>query len=73
MNTNEYVLYKGEEVIAMGTAQEIADKLGITKDTVKFYGTPAYKRRRKNSKTRHYLVKVGDFKRKKVKNEETHR
>ena len=67
MNTNEYALYKGEELIGIGTAEELANKLGILKSTVKFYGTPAYNRRRKNTENRHYLVKVGDFKRKKVK------
>lgn len=33
----EYVMYKGDDIIAIGTAQEIADQLGIKKKTVYGY------------------------------------
>jgi DNA-binding CsgD family transcriptional regulator len=38
----EYALYEGEEILAIGTVKEIADKLKISPDTVKFYGYAAY-------------------------------
>ena len=43
----EYALYKGEEIIAIGTAKEIADRVGIKETTVWFYKSPAYKKRNK--------------------------
>ena len=37
----EYALYKGEHILAVGTADEIAEELGISRKTVWFYGTPS--------------------------------
>ena len=45
MQAKEYALYKGEEIIAMGTKREIAEQLGISPSTVSYYGTPVYARR----------------------------
>ena len=45
MQVKEYALYKGEEIIAMGTKREIAERLGISVHSVDHYGTPAYARR----------------------------
>lgn len=45
MRDKEYALYKGEEIIAMGTKREIAKKLGISVRSVDHYGTPAYAKR----------------------------
>lgn len=45
MAEKEFALYKGEEIIAEGTIQEIADQLQVKVETVKFYNTPAYKKR----------------------------
>ena len=43
----EYALYKGEELLAMGTKREreIAQQLGVSASTVGYYGTPVYARR----------------------------
>lgn len=41
----EYALYKGEELLAMGTKREIAEQLGISVNSVSYYGTPVYARR----------------------------
>ncbi|MDA3769190.1 hypothetical protein PF616_01690 [Streptococcus thermophilus] len=57
MQVKEYALYKGEEIIAMGTKSEIAKKLGISVHSVDHYGTPAYARRTSESKGRR-LVKL---------------
>ena len=40
----EYALYKGEKFITCGTIKEISDELGISEQTVKFYGTNASKK-----------------------------
>lgn len=49
MQMKEYALYKGEEIIAMGTKYEIAEKLGVSPNTVAFYRSPTYARRTSES------------------------
>lgn len=44
---NEYALYKGEEILSMGTIPEIAKELGVKRDTVAYYKTQAYQNRLK--------------------------
>ena len=41
----EYALYKGEDLLEIGTIEEIAAKQNVKYDTIRFYGTPIYKRR----------------------------
>lgn len=41
----EYALYKGEECLAIGTVDQIAEKLNIKRKTIYFYSMPAYKKR----------------------------
>lgn len=41
----EYALYKGEELLAIGTKREIAEQLGVSASTIGYYGTPVYARR----------------------------
>lgn len=57
MQTKEYALYKGEELIAMGTKKEIAEQLGVSASTIGYYGTPVYARRTSENKGRR-LVKL---------------
>lgn len=45
MQAKEYALYKGEEILAMGTKRKIAEQLGVSASTVGYYGTPVYARR----------------------------
>lgn len=52
MNHKEYAIYKGEEIMAMGTIQEIANELKINKKSVMFYGTNTYKERTSESARR---------------------
>lgn len=40
-----YALYKGEDMLDMGTLQEIADRRGVKTDTIRHYMSPAYKRK----------------------------
>lgn len=52
MQAKEFALYKGEELIAMGTKREIAEQLGVSVNTVGYYGTPVYARRTSESEGR---------------------
>lgn len=45
MQVKEYALYKGDELLAMGTKREIAEKLGVSVSTITYYGTPSYAKR----------------------------
>jgi DNA-binding CsgD family transcriptional regulator len=45
MQVKEYALYKGEELLAIGTKREIAEQLGVSVNSVSHYGTPVYARR----------------------------
>ena len=44
-NEKLFALYKGEELIADGTLKEISAKLGVKIETLRFYKSPAYKKR----------------------------
>ncbi|WP_271401480.1 hypothetical protein [Salinicoccus roseus] len=49
----QYELLKGYELLATGTIDEIAEKMSIKRDTVKFYMTPTHLKRAKDlDKTR---------------------
>lgn len=41
----EYALYKGEELICMGTAEHIAEVTGVKVRSVEWMRTPTYKKR----------------------------
>lgn len=45
-----YALYKGEEMLMMGTKKEIAEFLGVKLSTVTFYISSANKKRDKGNK-----------------------
>lgn len=53
---SHYVLYQGEEIIAQGTKQEIAEQTGLSEKNLHYFGTPSARKR--NSKK--VLVKVED-------------
>ncbi|AUN43429.1 host nuclease inhibitor [Streptococcus phage vB_SthS_VA460] len=57
MRVKEYALYKGEEIIGMGTKREIAEQLGISVRSVTFYGTQSYAKRTSEKNGRR-LVKL---------------
>lgn len=44
----EYALYKGDELIMIGTVEEIAKHQGVKESTIHFYHSPTYKKRTKN-------------------------
>ncbi|MBN2878673.1 MAG: hypothetical protein JXN65_03490 [Clostridia bacterium] len=41
----EFALYKGEDLLGIGTIKELAKKNNVKEATIKFYGTNSYKRR----------------------------
>jgi len=51
----EYALYKGEDILAIGTLEEIAASLGVAVETVKFYGMPSYLKRIKGQNARELI------------------
>ena len=55
----EYALYKGEEILRIGTIPEIAEAEGILQSSVRFLMTPTYKNRAK-SEDRRVLVILDD-------------
>lgn len=57
MNLKEYVVYKGESLLCIGTIQECADYMGVLPATVRYYTTPAYQRKlTKRKKAKNYLT-----------------
>ena len=40
-----YALYHGDTVLTIGTVEELAKYLGVTKRTIKFYTTPTHLKR----------------------------
>lgn len=54
----QYAVYKGEECIAIGNIYQLANKLNVKIETIRFYLTPTYKNRCKKSKNRKEIVEV---------------
>lgn len=55
---NIYAMYKGEQLLYTGTAEELAEWHGVRKETIYFYATPAHKKRRINSKDGNYIMVI---------------
>ena len=47
-DTTLYVLYRGDEVLDVGTAREIAERRGVRPETIRFYCTASYQKRIRN-------------------------
>ncbi|MGD2278278.1 hypothetical protein [Bacillus wiedmannii] len=57
MNLKEYVVYKGESLLCIGTIQECANYMSVLPATVRYYTTPAYQRKlAKRKRARNYLT-----------------
>jgi len=58
----EYALYKGDEFLALGTKEDLAEFLGVKVKTINFYRTKTYLKRIEKSKNERYIViKVEDI------------
>lgn len=58
-DVKEYALYKGEDILSIGTVREIAEEQGVLIDTIKYYKTQAYQNKiakRKRTKNTRILV-----------------
>lgn len=51
---NYYALYKGDEVLTVGTKEELAKYLNVSIRTIEFYSSPTYRKR--NKKGNCYIV-----------------
>lgn len=51
----EYALYKGDELLGVGTVEELSKELGIKKTTLHFYASPAYEKRTNSEKARRLI------------------
>lgn len=55
----EYAMYKGEELLAMGTSNEICEQMNISIKTFWFYRTKTYQNRYKDKKgNRREIVRI---------------
>ncbi|HDR7386525.1 hypothetical protein COL48_28290 [Bacillus toyonensis] len=61
MNLKEYVVYKGESLLCIGTIQECADYMGVLPATVCFYKSSAYQRRIASRKNIRNYITVTEF------------
>ncbi|MEG3298193.1 hypothetical protein [Streptococcus suis] len=53
----EYALYKGDKLLVIGTAKELAEQFGVKVSTIHFYKSPTYTERTNEMKARR-LVEV---------------
>lgn len=44
-NMTEYALYKADEVLIIGTVDELAEFQKVKRETILFYATPTYQKR----------------------------
>lgn len=58
MGDTIYVLYLGDEVIDIGTADELAKRRGVKPSTIYHYSTQAYRKRIKGQDKRLLAVRV---------------
>lgn len=54
----EYALYKGDELLGIGTLKELANKTGVKPSAIYFYISPTYRKRSGESKNRRILIKL---------------
>lgn len=47
-----YALYKGEDLMAMGTVREIAEQIGVKRNTVYYYRSKVYAERTSEARGR---------------------
>lgn len=52
----DYALYKGEQLLSIGTLEEIAESLDVQKVTLKQYLYPSYQKRSKKVRNTRALV-----------------
>jgi len=58
MSRTTFALYRGDEFVDVGTAEEIAKRLGCKPDTIRFYATPSYQARLKDRDKRLIAIRI---------------
>lgn len=58
MSGDIYVVYKGDEVVAVGTVDEVSEALGIKRSTVEYLATPVAHRKAGTSRRRMVAERV---------------
>ena len=53
-----YALYKGDELLDVGTLRELAERRGVKQSTIYYYSMPTYKRRGKVGGNRLLAVRI---------------
>lgn len=56
-----YALYKGDEILTIGTKKELALYLGVKERTIHFYSTPTYRKRNKGGNS-YIVIRIDDEK-----------
>ena len=56
MREKEFVVYKGDELLALGTAEEIAEQLDVEPATVRGWSTPSSIKRGGENRKVAYLI-----------------
>lgn len=56
----EYAVYKGDELLAIGTKEECAEQLGVKPETILFYSYQSYQRRVEQPKNRRIAIRLED-------------
>jgi hypothetical protein len=41
----DYAVYRGDELLSIGTIKECSEHLGVKEETLRFYTSPVYKKR----------------------------
>ena len=54
-------MYKGEEVVDIGTAEYLSAKIGVSPRTIKFYATESYKKRREKGNNYYIAVELPEI------------
>ena len=54
-----YALYKGDDIIAIGTLKELGKLLNVSPRTIFFYSTPTYKKRNKGGNS-YIVIRIDD-------------
>lgn len=60
MREKEWAVYQGDDFLFTGTTSECAERLGRTKESFRFIGSPAYKRRMKEDGNALFIVDITD-------------
>lgn len=50
-----FAVYKGDELLTIGTKEEVCNELGCTWSTLEMQASPSYRKRRKTDRCRHIV------------------